>query len=338
MDEGISFGDLSAQDKNLISTERSAFTAMNAAFSSRPRSTQVENSNSTVFERFEIGSKQVENNSNAIQKLVNALISRISTSRSSSIAGAFPLDTHGLTKKLNSVYIHTDDNSSCRLNLNNSADRNETSTETGNSQENEVSGVHSEGSFISVESEENLNSTRIANSTTTSLTDLAPKEQRERKRVRTPDSKSNKMRKLDDYFRINSTQNSTQDSESAFERNIFTQDVMKVLGQETISTQTSPSRINSINSSQVATSSRISNQFFRNTPNSTDFGMQTEDSILDLSETRKERNRKAIKDLELEIDQAMNRIRISNSNTNFLDLTMTPSDSREFRYRFTHWP
>ena len=140
------------------------------------------------------------------------------------------------------------------------------------------------------------------------------------------------MRKLDDYFRIdNSKQNSTQNSESDFERNVFTQDVIRVLGQETISTQTSPSRINSINSSQVATSSRISNKFFRNTPNSTDCGMQTENSILDLSETRKEKNRKAIKDLELEIDQAMNRIRISNSNTNFLDLTMTPSDSQRIQ-------
>ena len=70
---------------------------------------------------------------------------------------------------------------------------NENSTDTGNSQDIEVSGAHSEGSFISVESEENLNSTRITNSTTTSLTELAPKEQR--KRFRTPDSKSNKNEK-----------------------------------------------------------------------------------------------------------------------------------------------
>ena len=115
-------------------------------------------------------------------------------------------------------------------------------------------------------------------------------------------------------------------------KEISSQDVMGVLGQETISTQTSPSRINSINSSQVATSSRMSNKFFKNTPNSTDFGMQTENSILDLSETRKEKNRKAIKDLELEIDQAMNRnFRISNSTTNFLDLTLTPSDSQRIQ-------
>ena len=327
MDEGISFGDLSAQDKNIVSTDRSAFTAMNAAFSSRPRSTQAENSNSTEFERFEIVSEQVEFNSNPNNKQVNASVVRFSTQNSSADA---TYNADNLSKKLNSVHIHTNDNSSCRFrNLNNSVDRNENSTETGNSQDIEVSGVHSEGSFISVESEENLNSTRIANSTTTSLTDLAPKEQR--KRLRTPDSKSNKMRKLEDYFRIdNSTQNS-QDSVSEFNRNIFSQDVIGVLGQETISTQTSPSRIDSINSRQAATSSRISNKFFKNTPNSTDFGMQTEDSILDLSETRKEKNRKAIKDLELEIDQAMNRIRITNSTTNFLDLTMTPSDSQRIQ-------
>ena len=65
MDEGISFGDLSAQDKNLLSTDRSAFTALNAAFGSRPRSSPLENSNSTGNQRFEIGLKQVENNSNA---------------------------------------------------------------------------------------------------------------------------------------------------------------------------------------------------------------------------------------------------------------------------------
>ena len=86
MDEGISFGDLSAQDKNIVSTDRSAFTTMNAAFSSRPRSTQAENSNSTEFERFEIVSEQVEFNSNPNNKQVNASVVRISTQNSSADA------------------------------------------------------------------------------------------------------------------------------------------------------------------------------------------------------------------------------------------------------------
>ena len=98
----------------LISTDRSAFTAMNAAFNSRPTSTQAKNSNSTEFERFEIGSKEVENNSNAIEKQVNAPVDRISISRSSSIADTIPIETDNLSKKLNSVHIHTNDNSSCR--------------------------------------------------------------------------------------------------------------------------------------------------------------------------------------------------------------------------------
>ena len=182
-----------------------------------------------------------------------------------------------------------------------------------------------------VESEENLNSTRIENSTTTSLTDLTPKEQR--KRFRTPDSKSNKMRKLENYFPLQNPVSkdivSTQNSVSEFKRNIFSQDVRLTLGQENSSTQTSFVSRDRDNS-QIATSSRISNKFFRNTP-TTDSGIQTEESILDLTQARKEKNRKTILDLESEIDQAMNRIRISNSTTNFLDLTMTPSDSKRIQ-------
>ena len=309
---------------------------MNSAFRSRPRSSLLENSNSTEDQRFEIGLNQQETNSIALENVFDNPKNSYSTSRSSRIDSTKPIETENLSKKLNSVHIHTNDNSSCRK-LNNSVDSKkiENSTDTEKSQEIEVSRVHSEGSFISVESEENLNSTRIANSTTTSLTDLAPKEQR--KRLHTPDSRSNKMRKLEDYFRIdNSIQNSinsTWTSKSDFEKNIFSQDVRRVLGQGNISTQTSPDRIKiNSNSTQIVTSSRMSNKFYANTPTSTmDCGIQIENSILDLSETTKERNRKAIQDLESEIDQAMNRIRISNSNTNFLDLTMTPSDSQRIQ-------
>ena len=41
------------------------------------------------------------------------------------------------------------------------------------------------------------------------------------------------------------------------------------------------------------------------------------------------KNQRAIKGLELEIDQALNRIRITNSTTNFLDLTMTPDSTSQ---------
>ena len=110
---------------------------------------------------------------------------------------------------------------------------------------------------------------------------------------------------------------------SEFEKNVNSQEVQEVLG------------------TQTPTSSNISNILFSNTPqsdriNSTikktlvNSSIQTESDIDQNSiETCRLKNQRAIKGLELEIDQALNRIRIINSTTNFLDLTMTPDSNSQ---------
>ena len=154
-----------------------------------------------------------------------------------------------------------------------------------------------------------MNSTRILNSTQ-SLTDLdlGPKPQRLPKRQRSPEINSKKSRKIDGYFL-------RENSEiSEFEKNVNSQEVREVLG------------------TQRPTSSGISNILFSNTPqldriNSTvkkmvNSSIQTESDIDQNSiEACRLKNQRAIKGLELEIDQALNRITITNSTTNFLDLT-----------------
>ena len=105
-----------------------------------------------------------------------------------------------------------------------------------------------------------------------------------------------------------------------FEKNVNSQEVHEVLGN------------------QRPASSDISNILFSNTPqldriNSTmkkmvNSSIQTESDVDQNSiKARRLKNQRAIKGLELEIDQALNRIRITNSTTNFLDLTMTPDST-----------
>ena len=207
----------------------------------------------------------------------------------------------------------TNDNSGCRIeppkqNVNNSAgsDRNistqvgDNSTQTAetNSEVFRIESSQSETYLSVADSQENLNSTSVH--TTSSLVEL-PKSQRN----------NSKKRKIDEFFQ-------KEDEISEFEQNINTQKFREVMGIDN-STQTSPSR--RIISSQKPTSSRNSNLFYTNTP--PNMGMNsTQNSI----EARRIKNQKVIRDLEEEIDSAMNRIRISDS-TNFLDLTMTPDSS-----------
>ena len=207
----------------------------------------------------------------------------------------------------------TNDNSSCRIdpwkqNANNSAgsDRNistpvgDNSTQTGenNSEVFRIEKTQSDTYLSVADSQENFNSTSIQ--TTSSLMEL-PKSQRI----------NSKKRKISEFFQ-------KEDDISEFEQNVNTQKYKEVMGIDN-STQTSPMR--RIISSQKPTGSRISNLFYTNTP--TNSGLNsTQNSI----EARRIRNQKVIRDLEEEIDLAMNRIRISDS-TNFHDLTMTPDSS-----------
>ena len=110
---------------------------------------------------------------------------------------------------------------------------------------------------------------------------------------------------------------------SEFEKNVNSQEVHEVLG------------------TQTPTSSNISNILFSNTPNldrinstikktMVNSSIQTESDIDQNSiEACRLKNQRAIKGLELEIDQALNRIRITNSTTDFLDLTMTPDSTSQ---------
>ena len=296
MAEGITFGNLSANDRKLISNSRNIFEVMNREMDQETRSsTDSQKNNSTErFDRPRQETKEI-NDKNSLELNSSKL--------------AIPV----LQETKYSMRNFTNDNSGCRIepprqNVNNSAgsDRNistqvgDNSTQTAetNSEVFRIESSQSETYLSVADSQENLNSTSIH--TTSSLVEM-PKPQRI----------NSKKRKIDEFFQ-------KDDDISEFEQNINTQKFREVMGIDN-STQTSPVR--RIISSQKPTSSRNSNLFYTNTP--PNMGMNsTQNSI----EARRIKNQKVIRDLEEEIDSAMNRIRISDS-TNFLDLTMTPDSS-----------
>ena len=296
MTEGITFGNLSANDRKLISNSRNIFDVMNREMDQETRSsTDSQNKNSTErFDRFKQKTEEIDNKNSP---------------EFNSSKLAIPVSQE--TKY--SMRNFTNDNSGCRIeppkqNVNNSAgsDRNistqagDNSTQTGenNSEVFRIESSQSETYLSVADLQENLNSTSIH--TTSSLVEL-PKPQRN----------NSKKRKIDEFFQ-------KEDEISEFEQNINTQKFREVMGIDN-STQTSPLRRTL--SSQKPTSSRKSNLFYTNTPTNLVLNC-TQNSI----EARRIKNQQVIKDLEEEIDSAMNRIRISDS-TNFLDLTMTPDSS-----------
>ena len=306
MAEGLMFEDLSVSDRKLISTDRNVFEVMEAEMDSGSRfsttDSATKNYNST--ERFGIEIKlnnSVSDSSHTVE--INSKSRSAPRTRTSN-----QIAEEELILKLQDL------NSGFRINTNNSAgSKTDVGTQSSTQNETEV-----KNSYLSIEgSQENLNSTRIPNSTQ-SLTDLnlGPKPQRLPKRQRSPEINSKKSRKIDGYFL-------RENSEiSEFKKNVNSQEVCEVLG------------------TQQPTSSDISNILFSNTPqpdriNSTlkkmvNYSIQTESDIDQNSiEARRLKNQRAIKGLELEIDQALNRIRITNSTTNFLDLTMTPDSTSQ---------
>ena len=187
-----------------------------------------------------------------------------------------------------------------KQNENNSAgSEKELSTTAGdNSEVFRIDNSQSDTYLSVADSQENLNSTSIP--TTSSLTELAR-----------PQRINSRKRKIDEFFQ-------RDEDISEFEQNINTQKYKETMGKDN-STQTSP--VKRIISSQKPTSTRVSNLFYTNFPANSGNSM-AENSI----EACRIRNLRVIKGLEEEIDQAVNRIRISDS-TNFLDLTMTPDSS-----------
>ena len=302
MAEGLQFRDLSVSDRKLISTDRNVFEVIEAEMQSGSRysttDSTTKNKNST--ERFDTEIK-----------LNNSVSDSCHTVEINSKSRSAPRTQ---TSNRNEQEIDLQEiNSSFRMNMNNSAgSKTDVGTQSGTQNETEV-----KESYLSIEgSQENLNSTRIPNSTQ-SLTDLEPMPQRLPKRLRSPELSAKKSRKIDGYFL-------RENSEiSEFEKNVNSQEVREVLGPQT------------------PTSSKISNILFSNTPNQdrinstmrktmVNSSIQTEsDHDQNTLEARRIKNQRAIKGLELEIDQALNRIRITNSTTNFLDLTMTPDSTSQ---------
>ena len=162
MAEGLMFGDLSVSDRKLISTDRNVFEVMEAEMDSGSRSTTTDstakNLNST--ERFGIEIKL--NNSDSDSCHTVEINSTPHTHTSNWIA------EEELILRLQDL------NSSFRMNKNYSAEsKTDVGTQSSTQNETEV-----KDSYLSIEgSQENLNSTRIPNSTQ-SLTDLDPKPQK----------------------------------------------------------------------------------------------------------------------------------------------------------------
>ena len=305
MAEGLMFGDLSVSDRKLISTDRNVFEVMQVEMDSGSRfsttDSTAKNYNSTERFGIEIKLNNSVSDSGHIVEINSKSRSAPCTRTSNQIA------EEELILKLQDL------NSGFRINMNNSAgSKTDVGTQSSTQNETEV-----KDSYLSIEgSQENLNSTRIPNSTQ-SLSNLGPKPQRLPKRQRSPEINSKKSRKIDGYFL-------RENSEiSEFEKNVNSQEVHEVLG------------------TQTPTSSNISNILFSNTPNPdrinstikktmVNSSIQTESDIDQNSiEARRLKNQRAIKGLELEINQALNRIRITNSTTNFLDLTMTPDSTSQ---------
>ena len=202
MAEGLQFRDLSVSDRKLISTDRNVFEVMQAEMDPGSRSSTTDsaakNYNST--ERFGIEIK-----------LNNSVSDTCHMVEINSKSRSVPC-----TRTSNRMILQEQElqeiNSSFR-NKNNSAG---SKTDVGTSTQNEI---EVKESYLSIEgSQENLNSTRIPNSTQ-SLTDLDPKPQRLPKRQRSPEINSKKSRKIDGYFlRKNS-------EISEFEKNVNSQEV-----------------------------------------------------------------------------------------------------------------
>ena len=293
MAEGLTFGNLSAEDRKLVSTSRNIFEVMQLGMDLESRSsTDSQKKNST--ERFE--GRELETLSSINSNAKNSLEQKYSVKS---------LPVHREPRIL--MRNFTIDNSSCRMlplkqNENNSAgSEKELSTTAGdNSEVFRIDNSQSDTYLSVADSQENLNSTSIP--TTSSLTELAK-----------PQRINSKKRKIDEFF-------PRDEDISEFEQNINMQKYKETMGKDN-STQTS--LVKRIISSQKPTSTRTSNLFYTNSPAISGNSM-TENSI----EARRIKNLRVIKGLEEEIDQAMNRIRISDS-TNFLDLTMTPDSSSQ---------
>ena len=230
MAEGLQFGDLSVSDRKLISTDRNVFEVMEAEMQSGSRysttNSTVKNKNST--ERFGI---EIKLNNSVSDSCHTVEIN--SKSRSAPRTQTGDRNEQEIDLRLQEI------NSSFRMNKNNSTgSKTDVGTQSSTQNETEV-----KDSYLSIEgSQENLNSTRIPNSTQ-SLTDLESKPQRLSKRLRSPELSSKKSRKIDGYFL-------RENSEiSEFEKNVNSQEVREVLGPQT------------------PTSSNISNILFSNTPN-----------------------------------------------------------------------
>ena len=225
------FRDLSVSDRKLISTDRNVFEVMEAEMDSGSRfsttDSTAKNYNSTERFGIEIKLNNSVLDSGHIVEINSKSRSAPCTHTSNQIA------EEELILKLQDL------NSGFRINMNNSAgSKTNVGTQSSTQNETEV-----KDSYLSIEgSQENLNSTRIPNSTQ-SLTDLGPKLQRLPKRQRSPEINSKKSRKIDGYFL-------RENSEiSEFEKNVNSQEVREVLG------------------TQTPTSSNISNILFSNTPN-----------------------------------------------------------------------
>ena len=315
MAEGLMFGDLIVPDRKLISTDRNVFEVMQAEIDSGSRfsttDSTAKNYNSTERFGIEIKLNNSVSDSGHTVEINSKSRSTLRTRTSNQIT------EEELILKLQDL------NSGFRINMNNSAgSKTDVGTQSSTQNETEV-----KDSYLSIEGfQKNLNSTRIPNSTQ-SLTnlDLGPKPQRLPKRQRSPEINSKKSRKIDGYFL-------RENSEiSEFEKNVNSQEVREVLGTQTPTSL----NISNILFSKTPNPDRINSTIKKTMVNSS---IQTESDIDQNSiEAQRLKNQRAIKGLELEIDQALNRIRITNSTTNFLDLTMTP-DSTSQRIKVPIYP
>ena len=318
MEQGLTFGDLSANDRNLISTNRNIFDQMDTELKNQTRSTTDSQKNENSTERFEL------------EKQTNIVTDK--ESKSSLELTELNCKNSALSDKWNNwreissrstlnFPDFTNYNSSCRKmsetgrsNKNNSAGSEKeisTQTEGNNPEVFKLASTQSDAYLSVVDSQENLNSTHIQ--TTSSLTELTPKPQR-----------NSKKRKIDEFFQKEDTEISD------LELNVNTQQVLEVTGKDN-STQTSTGRIADSPKNPIS----IRNVIFSTNPRQSVYssnsrqlvnsGIQTDENSI---EARRIRNQRIIKGLEEEIDLAMSRVRISDS-TNFLDLTMTPDSTSQ---------
>ena len=184
MEQGLTFGDLSANDRNLISASRNIFDQMDTELKNQTKDLQLTRRRMKILQRgFEL---EKQTNIVTDKESKSSLELTELNSKNSALSDKWNNWREISSRSTLNFPDFTNYNSSCRKmfetgrsNKNNSTGSEKeisTQTEGNNSEVFKLASTQSDAYLSVVDSQENLNSTCIQ--TTSSLTELTPKPQR----------------------------------------------------------------------------------------------------------------------------------------------------------------